>query len=537
MTHESKLGKSLSETTGDVQSVIISSKHFPTDLVDQKINEEINILRKSRFFSEFNRTQCTLVLARKVAEGEFSGGSDSTRCQALAWCARLLSSTEELDKAEKYLDLAKQLETCQETDIAAAFISSQRGDKEAALSTLSSIDSPASRSAAFIIILHHDGPQGAIDWLKLTDNDASDLDSDGKHYLLTCQLQLGNWETALGSLEVLTNDDLDNTPALHRIKAVIRLISTVPEEFRPILLQGPPFHAANFPFASNEAALNIRRSAQHYFMKAADVAKQLNCPTAAKMDEHYAIWLELMDPDKHDQGNIRLASKLRDPKTALHLIHLAPQFGIKLDLKAVEREIDRQTALNGRITPDAALARFALVFTQKSPEEAANYIERHHNDLVEYIAKKSIKFLQVDLLSQAGLPDRANECLDILVQEGISDAEESRLRGLIAEAKGADPIEGRKKQFKKTASINDLRALVDALETKGNWDDLCEYGKILFEKTGTLRDAERFASALNNTQKNEELLTFLKSNKTYLTQSGKLQMLFCWSLYHEGELP
>ena len=535
-THEAKLEKRFSETIENVQSDIISNKHFPTNLVDQKINEEINILRKSRFFPEFNRTQCTLVLARKVAEGEFSGGSDSTRCQALAWCARLLSPTEELDKAEKYLGLAKQLETCQETDIAAAFISSQRGDKEAALSTLSSIDSPASRSAAFIIILHHDGPQGAIDWLKLTGNDASDLDSDDKHYLLACHLQLGNWETARESLDLLTDNDLDNTPALHRIRAITHLISTVPEEFRTTILEQSYFHIKDFPLASDGVALEARRSAQCYFIAAAEAARQLNCPDAAKMDDHYALWLELMDPDKRYDGKKRLESKLRDPKTALHLVHLGLQFGINLDFKAVEREIERQIALNGGITYDAAIARFALVFTQKSPEDAANYIERHHDELVEYIAKKSLKFLQIDLLSQAGLPERANEHLDILVQEGVSDSEESRLRELIAEAKGADPIEGRKKQFKKTASINDLRSLVDALETKGNWNDLCEYGKILFEKTGALRDAERLASALNNTHKNEELITFLKSNNTYVTQSGKLQMLFCWSLYHEGEL-
>ena len=531
--HESK---QFSTDIDSTQSNIIPPPRFPIELIDQNIKDETGILIKSRFFQEFDNTPYTLILARKVADGEFSGGSALTRGRALAWCVRLLSRTDELDKAEEYLDLAKQLGSCDEIDIAAAFISSQRGNKEAALSALSRIATPASLTAAFIITMHQDGQREAIDWLRLTDNDASNLDSDGKYYLLTCQLQLGNWETALEGLDVLTDNDLDNTPALHRIIAVIRLISTVPEEFRPTLLQGPPFHAGNFPFASDEAALEARRSAQHYFIKAADVAKQLNCPIATKMDNHYALWLELMDPDKREEGIKRLESKLRDPTTALHLVHLGPQFGIKLDLKAVEREIERQTALNGRITSDAALARFALVFTQQSPEEAASYIEQYHDELVAHIAKKSIRFHQVELLSQAGLPDKANECLDILVQEGISEAEESRFRELISEAKGADPIEVRKRRFMKTTSMNDLIALVDALETKGNWDALCEYGKILFEKTSALRDAERLASALNNTQKNEELLTFLKSNKTYLTQSSKLQMLFCWSLYHEGEL-
>ena len=507
------------------------------ELVDQKIEDETDRLRKSRFFAEFNSGQYSLTLARNLVEGELSVGTDAIRSQALAWCARVLSSTKELDKAEKYLKCAKELGTCQEIDIADAFISSQKGDKSAALSILEGIDSPPMfRSAAFMIVKHHDGSQGAIDWLKSAGIDASDLDSDGKFSLLKEQLDRADWETAQKCLDVLTNDDLHDTPVLHHVKAMTHLLSTVHDEFRSVVFNQLPFQAAHFPLASDATAIEARRVARQHFIIAAEVASQLSLPRAATIDNEYALWLELRDPDESGKGRERLENKLRDLKSALHFVRLGIEFGIMLDLDTVEREIERQTALNSGITLDAALARFALIFTQKTPGDAANYIAQHRDELADHIDKQTMLSLQIDLLSQAGQLDKANECLGILLEEGLSDTEERRLRIIISRAEGIDPVEGLKEQFKKTGSLSDLANLVVELGTRGDLENLCEYSEFLFEETHALPNAEEFASALHKIQKNEQLIEFLESNKTIVEQSDKLQMLYCWTLYLEGEL-
>jgi hypothetical protein len=82
----------------------------------------------------------------------------------------------------------------------------------------------------------------------------------------------------------------------------------------------------------------------------------------------------------------------------------------------------------------------------------------------------------------------------------------------------------------------DLATLVDGPEAKQDWDDLCEYGKILFERTRTVRDAERFVNALSNAHRTEQLVEFLKENPDFLSQSKTLQMIYSWALYHEGAL-
>ena len=208
-THESEMQKRLSADLESVQPAVFAHPYFPTELVDQKIEDEVDILRKSRFFMEFDRVRFSLTLGRRLVEGELSGGTDAIRGWALAWCARFLSPTEELDKAEKYLKLAKGLGSCPEIDIADAFISSQKGDdKSSALNTLAGIDSPTSRSAALMIVAHHEGAEGAVDWLKTAGIGATDLDPDGKHFLLTRQLELARWEAARETLYALNDQDL-----------------------------------------------------------------------------------------------------------------------------------------------------------------------------------------------------------------------------------------------------------------------------------------------------------------------------------------
>ena len=92
--------------------------------------------------------------------------------------------------------------------------------------------------------------QGAIDWLKTVNIDATDLDPDGKHFLLGCQFELADWEGAQKSLDALTDDDLSDAPVLHHMVAITHLLKAVPAELRAIVRDRPPFEVAEFPLDS-----------------------------------------------------------------------------------------------------------------------------------------------------------------------------------------------------------------------------------------------------------------------------------------------
>jgi hypothetical protein len=51
---------------------------------------------------------------------------------------------------------------------------------------------------------------------------------------------------------------------------------------------------------------------------------------------------------------------MRDSAQSLRRLNLALQFGIQLEIPAIEKEIDRRVALSGKGTADEAFARLSL---------------------------------------------------------------------------------------------------------------------------------------------------------------------------------
>ena len=516
--------------------MFFSQKYFPVELVNQKIMEEIENLRKSRFFQEFDTISLSLGFGESLSERELESGSDELRSWGLAWCARLLSYSDYLDKAEKFLTIAKTLVDVPEIQIAEAFMLSQKGNKTEALQALAAIDTGASRSAGLMIVANHDGAEGAIQWMSDARYTVGDLDSDGKISLLRYQFQTSRWDAATQTAYSFCESDLNEAPILYHLAALAKLIIVVPIDHRVDVINQVPFDLLNLPLASDAVAMDARSAAHHHFLNGVDAVMQLGCQHFASVSDQYALWLELRDPAQNAHGKIRLKEKLNNPQTALAFVRYAIQFSIKLDLDEVERDIKRNIAINGGMTADAAVARFALAFSKPTPDEAANYLVHHHNELASYINPTLIQFRQIEMLSKAGFIEKANEVLGYVLEKGIPDDQESILRQIILEAQGNDPSEFYKNQYRSTGTLADLTNLVNVLGRHHHWEDVCEFGKLLFDETRSLQDAERLVNAFHTTQSSRELVEFLRENDYLLNKSEHLKILYAWGLYNEGAL-
>ena len=519
---------------------VLGSSPVPKEFVDNHIEKEIEFLRKARYFSEFDEIDYASVFGARLSEGEYRGGTNSVRSQGLVWCARILSTDkEELGNAEKYVRLAKSLGG--DTRIADAFVRSQRGDKDAAKKIMADVDSSDRRfsaylSAAFRIIGNHDGPQTALDWLKVIRTDVSKLDPEGKLTLLSYQLELLQWKEAFETSEALCASELEEAPVLHFLKAMAYLLSTVPLEFRHAVFSQVPFEGEPYYLDSRETAIEARRTAQSHFAHAAETARKLKCPIAATIPDRYALWLELEDPEYCERGKQCLATKLNDLESALHLVPLGLQYGIPLDLADVEQEIERQIALRGDVSLNAARACLALARVLETPEATAKYFDRHYDIISSLLDEKVIRAIQIAVFAKAGMFEKANKCLALLLKEGLTEVEKSRLRIEIEEGEGKDTLEARKELFRKTDSIVELESLVYRLGPRREWVACCEYEEILFDRTHSLLIAVRLANALHFAGKSARVIDLLESNDDILSQSTDLQMFYCWALFHEGEI-
>jgi hypothetical protein len=511
--------------------------HVPEWLVDNEINRKVDQLVKCRFYTEYDLRIVALQLSRSVFEGgNLAGGSDAARSLALAWCARILAHSHDLDRAEECVELAKTINDSPEVKIAEAFIASGKGDKVVALQILASIHSGASHAASLIINVHHDGAESALKWMNRVCRTAYHLDSDGKGCLLNNQLQLGYWDAAAQTVASLSSDDFERTPTLHHFAGLASLIQAVPPEFRSTILIHVPLDARNFRLASIASAMEARQTAHKHFLDGAAAARELSCSFAAETDDEYALWLELLDPNMSSCGLSRLNDKLSNPETRLRYVRYGIQFGLKPDTGAIEREIEKSVAINcGKIGIDAALARFALIQAMPSAEEAANYIERHQSQLVAHIEAKQIRRIQIELLIHAGLIEKAKEGLAQLIEDGIDAQQQSQLQRAILDASAVDTVEPFKDQFEATGSLVDLILLVGELEAHNRWGEHCEYARLLFNKTDSLIDAERLANSLIRLHRSADLVEFLRSNEDLISQSKSLQSLYAWGLYYEGD--
>jgi tetratricopeptide (TPR) repeat protein len=225
---------------------------------------------------------------------------------------------------------------------------------------------------------------------------------------------------------------------------------------------------------------------------------------------------------------------MRDPEQSLRRLPFALQFGLKLDLPTIEKEIDRRVALSGRGRVEEAVARFALAFMQGDPKGTAEYIARHRGQLYEHIHNSSIQTIEIEMLARSGRIETAKERLAEAISDGLGGNEQQHLNRVIAEAAGADPAAEWKRQYEETGRLVDLGNLIALLEQQEALQELLPLAKRLLGNTHALEDAFRVAKVLNETGQYDELLQFLQQNSTLVEQAAGLKTMLAWSLYRHG---
>jgi hypothetical protein len=530
-THEAKFQQGTTEALRLQESM--QQLAFLQTISDQEIAAEIEAIRKRRFINGYSARQKAVELAERIERTELAGGSSEIRARGLAWCARLLCQPETLSRARELVEKSRALAETGEAMLAEAFVEAAQ-DKNAGLALLARINTAAARSAALRIVTNTEQAKKAIAWVESAGLTLESFDAEGKFFHITNELAAERWQEAVDQALQITDADLTETPVLHHAVGMACLMQAVPVELRSIVLSQILFDAASFPLAADPAALDFRRRAIRAFEAVSAFALKAGLAAASHPAADLALWLKLRDPQDHDDAMEELRESMRNPEQSLRRLPFALQFGLKLDLATIEKEIDRRVALSGKGTADEAIARFALAFTQADPKGTAEYIAWHRGQLYEHLHKNAVQMIEIEMLARAGQLDTAKERLAEALADGLGGYEQQHLSRIIAEADGADPAGERKRQFEETGRLNDLMNLVLLLERQESWQELLPFAGRLFGITRTLNDAFRVAKVLNETARYDELLQFLEENLALVEQAIELKTLLAWSLYRHG---
>jgi hypothetical protein len=360
-TIDSKLDR-LIASEPNFQTPLLS---FGSAIIDAELDKRLWAIRKSRFFLGYPTLEQTQQLYHSIIGGELASASSHTKMKALAWCARLTAAATEEVIFEPAISAARQLGDCEEIKLAEALRISLH-DRPEALAQLNKINSHASRSVSFFITAKAESPSDALIWLTKCAFSLSDLDSDGKFFVIQKLFEAGRWSEALTAVGTLDDSDFTQTPVLLIMAANAHLVQVVPEELRATLVEQLPSETSSFPLASDRQAMENRLASLSFYERAAAIASMLDCDRAAQSTSDRVLWLKLRNPNTSHEARVELAQSMRDPSYSLRRTPMALEFGLKLDLVAVENEIEQQTTLSGGKSIDAALARFALAFRYTS---------------------------------------------------------------------------------------------------------------------------------------------------------------------------
>ncbi len=511
----------------------VQRQAFYARLSDQEIEQALSRLRQARFFFGFSAKDEALQLADKVEQAELAGGSREVRARALAWCARILSTGDTLERAKALAARSRALTPTEVTDLADAFILAN-SDRQAALVKLGEMDSPAARSAALRIVVNSESPDAALAWAERAGLGAEAFDSDGKFTFFMASLVAEKWDLLLTASGAITAADLEDNAALLHVLAMARLLSAVPMRLRAFIAMQVPSEPLEVPLSSTPEHLAARREAQALFNRHADYCRKVGVDRSANIAADYALWLELRDPETRAAGMARLRDSMRDPLQSLRRLNLALKFGLKLDLAAIERRLDQSIAFSGTGTADEAYARYALIFAQKTPKDAALYIAKHRDQLYAHLQKLPIMGIEIETLARSGQIGAARERFAEAVAQGLGPTEQHALEAIIAEAAGEDSVAGRRALYEQTKELRALRNLTDALEDKLLFEDLLPYAEQLFSQTHDLADCGLVARTLDRLGRYGELFAFLSAHADFVRQSVSLRTIWAWTLWREG---
>jgi hypothetical protein len=500
-------------------------------ILDAEVLRQLERLRKCRLFVGFDVIEEPRCMAERLRAGDLAFASPNVKAKALAWCARLLSFAHP-DEAVAVLDSIASPDP-ELSAIARSLARQSLGQLSEALGALTAFESPSSRGAAFICVVRGRGFQQAHHWLTEAGLTFRDLDSDARFFYIGNALESSAWSEALEAASSVEDADFVQTPALLVAVADAQLAQTVPVELRGTLRQ-PPMEAAVFPLRSEPENLACRRAAADLYEQAQAVATSLGMTTAADHASDKALWLRLRDPETTAEARKQLGASIRDSATLLRRLNLALQFGVKVDLSQVEREVNRQTALSGGTSIEAAAARFALAFAQDGYADAAAYVDTHREQLLAHIDWKGVYYFEFEALAKAGQIAQAEGRLQEILRRGISHEEEEWLRRILQEVEKGDPVAGRLESYSRSKSLADLRLLVAAYEATRNWEKVCEFGGLLLAQTGDIEDAHRQVASLYNLERLDEVLDVFDEYPALFVRAPKLHRIRAQTLYELG---
>jgi hypothetical protein len=461
------------------------------EILDARLEEETRRIQQRRFFVSADTAKASLDLAQAIREGRLKQASPRAKATALARCARWISISDQA-MAEDYLEQAAAMASPPPVDvrIAQAFLQSA-SDIGGALANLAIDTVPAEATAALQIMRRAGSATDALDWVRRAGLDLTNFDADGRYVLIATVMEADDWPAAINMIGRLSDADYSDAPVLLWTSAILLVAGPLRSDLRRAILQDVPAHPAAFPLPEDKLSIDRRRLARALLQSAAKRCHDLDLPTEVAAADRYALWLDLRDPDRHDDALERLRSLVSDSKTALGALPLGLAFGLPIERDEAERLIERHLARKPLGDRDAVAAILALIFdrVRQDPSRAADLLVRHRALLAGHLETTTFLGLEIQILLDADRRDDARARLASIAPDTLETALFDYLKAAVAGDEEGPSIEQLEALYRDGEPTHVLVKLVRHYRALGFSDRYLELARQLVLTGRNSRDA------------------------------------------------
>jgi hypothetical protein len=438
------------------------------------------------------------VLARELIDGPQTKVFASLRRRILFRAARSSALRGELSDAERFLAAGLPFHGEDSDAPARAQLAEARGELDAAMQLLRDQDDADSRSTLFTILAHHRGDDAALAFLDERNISTADLTANGIHALCHLHLKRSDVDEIRTILDSVSEAQFFEVPYLLFLRGAVRLAALAPKPDQMMVLRGVPLDVRfGRMVPPREIVAATLDAAITDLNQVISLAPELQLRDAKRIAETYALWCELLHPDRHDAALAKLRRDMTEPRLALGRLQFAFAFDRDFDRTPIAKYLEKREQMGGLDSEELAAA-FVLQLHSGDSRTLANFISKHRTALEISYGAVGIAVMEIQALAKAKDATSAKLLFEQYWPQ-LDAALATALEAEIAKADGADPVAEAKRVYETTRSVEALRVLIAQLVEREDHHALGHYAEILHQQTGDPADAvlaaKAFASA------------------------------------------
>jgi hypothetical protein len=170
---------------------------LPTKFADVELSAETIRISQRRGFAGANTVDEWARLAERILNGDLARASSNLQADALESAARSNTLPEVLNRAKMLQSEALKRNPKLDTSFYDALLPAAEGDPDKTIGALRQLGTPLARGATFVVLFRRNGAAKALEWVKTTKLEITDLDAGGAVNLLLQRIEADEYDQAL----------------------------------------------------------------------------------------------------------------------------------------------------------------------------------------------------------------------------------------------------------------------------------------------------------------------------------------------------